>query len=172
MITCQVMQELGFGLNRDIVTRVISEFLKASGRVSPFRVGLPGSDWWEGFMKRWPKLSERKPQHLSSARAACANPDTIQSWFTRVESFFSSVGLISNGKFVDDFNQCIWNSDESGFCLGSTSKKILSRRGARAVHEVGGSSDHQFITINVCGNAAGLRLPPFILYKGKHLYST
>ena len=26
--------------------------------------------------------------------------------------------------------------------------------------------------INVCGNAAGLRLPPFILYKGKHLYST
>ena len=116
MVTCQVLQELGFGLTRDTVTKVISDFLKVSGRESPFRGGLPGPDWWEGFMKQWPKLSERKPQHLSSARAACANPDTIQSWFTRVESFFKSIGLISNGKFVDDFNQRIWNSDESGFC--------------------------------------------------------
>ena len=56
--------------------------------------------------------------------------------------------------------------------MGSTSKKILARRGARNVHKVSIASDHQFITVSVCGNAAGLKLPPFILYKGKHLYNT
>ena len=40
------------------------------------------------------------------------------------------------------------------------------------MHEVGGSPDHQFITVNVCGSADGTRLPPFILFKGKHLYNT
>lgn len=77
-----------------------------------------------------------------------------------------------DGKCVKDYEQRVWNSDESGFCLGATSKKILAKKGVRAIHKVGGTSDHQFITVNVCGNAAGLRLPPFILYKGKHLYSS
>ena len=29
---------------------------------NPFTGGVPGRDWWQ---KRWPRLSERKPQHLS-----------------------------------------------------------------------------------------------------------
>lgn len=108
---------------------------------------------------------------LSAARATCANPTTIEGWFTKVRSLFNEIGLVSSGKFVADYEHQIWNSDESGFCLGMTSKKVLSRKGVRAVHEVGGSSDHQFITVNVCGNAAGMRLPPFVLYKGKNLYN-
>ena len=30
---------------------------------------------------------------------------------------------------VDDFASRIWNADETGFCLGATSKKILARKG-------------------------------------------
>ncbi len=35
-----------------------------------------------------------------------------------------------------------------------------------------GTQKHKFITVNVCVNAAGMRLPPFIFYKGKHIYNT
>ena len=63
--TCKVLQELGFGLTRETVSKVISDFLRDSARPSPFTGGLPGPDWWVGFMQRWPTLSERKPQHLS-----------------------------------------------------------------------------------------------------------
>ena len=38
--------------------------------------------------------------------------------------------------------------------------------------EVRETSDHQFTRISVCGSADGVRLPPFILNKGKHLYNT
>lgn len=59
-----------------------------------------------------------------------------------------------------------------GFAWGLQPKKILVRRGDHSVSEVGGGSDHQFTTVNTCGSAAGVKLPPFILYKGKHLYSS
>ena len=71
------------------------------------------------------------------------------------------------GKYIHDYAQRIWNVDETGFCLGATSKKVLAKRGALVVYEVGGASDHWFITVTFCGNAAGVRLPPFVLYKGK-----
>ncbi len=38
--------------------------------------------------------------------------------------------------------------------------------------ENGGYLTITIITVNACGNAAGVKLPPFILYKGKHLHNT
>lgn len=172
VVTCQVLQELGYGLSREMVGEVISSFIADQKRQSPFKDGVPGKDWWRGFLKRWPSLSERKPQHLSKRRADAANPEVLESWFASVQSFLQKVELMKRNRTVPDYASRIWNCDETGFCLGATSKKILAKRGERCVHEVGGGSDHQFITVNACGNAAGIKLPPFILYKGKHLYST
>ena len=41
-VTCQVLQELGYGLTREIVTGVIHNFIKDQRRVSPFKNGYPG----------------------------------------------------------------------------------------------------------------------------------
>ena len=172
VVTCQILQELGYGLTRGIVTRVVHDYLQDQKRESPFRDSAPGADWWAGFMGRWPSLSERKPQHLSTKRAMAGNPETMESWFATVQDFLKKVGLLKRRGPVADYACRIWNADETGFCLGSTSKKILARRGTHSVHEVSSTSDHQFITVSACGNAAGLKLPPFILYKGKHLYTT
>ena len=54
-----------------------------------------------------------------------------------------------NTTTVSDYALCMWNSAETGFCLGATSKKILAGRGDRSVHEIGGASDHQSIAINM-----------------------
>ena len=142
VVTCQVLQELGYGLTREIVTDVVSTFLKDQERPSPFKAGIPGPDWWQGFLGRWPSLSERKPQHLSAKRAMAASPETLNSWFTTVKSFLEKVGLMKRSGPVGDYPSRIWNADETGFCLGSASKKILARCGSRSVHEVGGASDH------------------------------
>ena len=170
--SCQVLQELGYGLTRVFVTEIVAHYLKQQDKQSTFNNGCPGADWWEGFLGRWPSLTERKPQHLSSKRASAANPDTLGAWFTKVKAFFKKVGLLKRHRAVADLASRIWNADETGFCLGSTCKKVLARRGSRCVNDVGGASDHQYITVNTCGNAEGIRLPPFILYKGKHLYNT
>ena len=160
-------------MTREIVSGIVADYLKESGRAASFKHGIPGPDWWSGFMRRWPSLRERKPQHLSAARAACANQTTVDSWFVKVREFFKTVELIDgSGGMVEGYEGRLWNCDESGFCLGAASKKVLARKGSRSVHEVGGASDHQYITVLACGNASGVRLPPFILYKGKHLYGS
>ena len=42
---------------------------------SPFVNNTPGQSWWECFLKRWPKLTERKPQHLPKVRALSSTPE-------------------------------------------------------------------------------------------------
>ena len=76
VISCQVLQGLGYGLTRDIVNDILRNFLKDLKRPNPFKDGTPGPDWREGFLQRWPKLTERKPQHLSAKRATAASPET------------------------------------------------------------------------------------------------
>ncbi len=49
------------------------------------------------------------------------------------------------------------------------SKKVLARRGEKNVHETGGGSGRDYITILCCGSAIGEKLVPYIVYKGKNL---
>lgn len=42
-------------------------------------------------------------------------------------------------------------------------------RGVKNVHETGGGSGREYITILACGSAIGEKLPPYNVYKGKHL---
>ena len=51
-------------MTRELVASVVMDFLQKVSRPHPFKE-KPGFDWWVGFLKRWPQLVERKPQHLS-----------------------------------------------------------------------------------------------------------
>ena len=66
----------------------------------------------------------------------------------------------------------LWNCDETGMATVVASTVVLARRGSKWVHETGGGSGREIITVKGCGSAAGNRLPPMIVYKGKYLYST
>ena len=72
--TCIVLQEFGFPVTKDLVASIIRDLLQESGAVNPFTDSVPGCDWWDRFLKRWPVLSQRKPQHLPRNRALGATP--------------------------------------------------------------------------------------------------
>ena len=165
---CQVLQEMGFGMTKENVTAIATDYVSTKGRRNPFHGGVPGKDWWIGFLQRWPKLVERKPQHLSKQRASSANPATVEEYFKKVGKLMDDLGITH----CEDLDRRVWNCDETGVATAVASKVILARRGSKWVHEVGGGSGRELITLMGCGSAAGERLPPMILYKGKHLYST
>ena len=71
-----------------------------------------------------------------------------------------------------DLEDRLWNCDETGVCTSVVSSTVLERRGAKWVHETTGGSGREINTIHVGGSASGRRLPSFIVYKGKHLYSS
>ena len=72
--SCVVLQEFGFPVTKELVGVIVRDLLRDSDQASPFAGGVPGRDWWTRFLQRWPVLSQRKPQHLSVARAASATP--------------------------------------------------------------------------------------------------
>ena len=62
----------------------------------------------------------------------------------------------------------VWNCNETASCTSDTPKNLLTRRGTWEVHEPGGGSGREYITVL----GAGVKLPPYIVYKCKHLYHT
>ena len=87
-----------------------------------------------------------------------------------MEKFFETRGFFKRSRPLPDIADRIWNCDEMGFCLGVASKKVLARRGAKFVHDTAGGSDRSYITVHCCGSASGIRLVPYVLFKGVYLY--
>ena len=90
----------------------------------------------------------------------------MDAWFTSVETFLRELRIHD----APDLASRLWNADETGFCTGVASKRVLARKGAKDVHETSGASGRDYYTVLAAGAADGNRLPPFILYKGKNLY--
>ena len=51
------------------------DYVHATQRATTFTNSTPGYDWWCTFLRRWPQLSQRKPEHLSKHRAQGACPE-------------------------------------------------------------------------------------------------
>ena len=145
-------------------------YLKDKGRRNPFANDRPGNDWWLGFMRRWPKLVERKPQHLPANRATALTEGAVNAWILKVKMMVNEAGL--GDLTTEELAQRMWNCDEAAFAPYVASKKVLAMRGEKNVHETGGGSGREYITVLGCGSASGERLPPYVLYKGKNLWTT
>ena len=80
VVACTTLAEMGHGLTRDLVEHVIYQYLQDNNLPNPFVGDVPGRDWWERFKKRWPCLSERKPQNLSQERIQGSTRDWWRFW--------------------------------------------------------------------------------------------
>ncbi|XP_076446127.1 uncharacterized protein LOC143283731 [Babylonia areolata] len=116
-----------------------------------------------GFLRRHPNIVPRKTEQLSSARARAADPYIIMAWFDLLEKELTKAGVAT-------FPEQIFNVDESGFVTDPKSDIVLAEKGARRVNQAIGGSGREQVTVNCAGSAAGLVLPPYVIYKGKNLY--
>lgn len=91
------MQDLGYGLTREMVAQVVADYLATIRRPNPFQKGVPGPDWWVLFLKRWPQLSERKPEHLSRKQAEGVTCPIVDAWIDTVEKAIEKYGLDQYG---------------------------------------------------------------------------
>ena len=81
----QELAQCGFGVDCIIVGRVIRDYLRSQKRDTPFKAGVPGKKWWQGFLRRRPSLSEQKPQHFPSNRALASTPEVMNKYFDNLK---------------------------------------------------------------------------------------
>lgn len=129
-------------------------------RANPFTDGRPGRKWFESFLKRHPKITQRVSQNLTPSRENVTE-EQIRQWFDEVKTYLESKQLTN---ILDDPTR-VFNCDESAFFLQPKGGKVLAKRGASSVYTAGTNDDKENLTVLVTANAAGDLGPPMIVFK-------
>ena len=121
---------------------------------------------WGSMAKTCREETTTPASHLCN----CSHRRGYQHLDHEVKPMVNEAGL--GDLTTEELAQRMWNCDETAFATDVASKRVLARRGERNVHETGGGSGREYITVLGCGSASGECLPPYVLYKEKNLWTT
>ncbi|XP_065658895.1 uncharacterized protein LOC136083427 [Hydra vulgaris] len=119
-----------------------------------------GRDWLTGFLKRNPKLSVRKPEATSIARASTFNRYTIDIFFNKLQEGISESKATS-------FK--IFNLDETGFTTVQKTPRVIASKGSKQVGQITSRERGELVTVCCIVSAAGVAIPPVIVFQENYL---
>lgn len=159
-----ILVKRGFPLRMDDVQGLAYQFAEKKG-IKGFRElkKKAGYKWFLGFLRRNPNLSIRKPEGLSSARAAAFNPTHVSAWFDKYYELVETLGL-------ENVPDHIWNCDETGLQDHFLSTAVVAEVRIPCFEVTGGEKGGT-TTCLASLNAAGGYGPTMIIFKGKRVRS-
>ncbi|CAN0051860.1 unnamed protein product, partial [Laminaria digitata] len=131
------------------------------GRPVPWeRSEGPGRKWFDLFLKRHPRLSERSSRIYEANRVTAHDEPRLQQFFTNWQ------GYLDKEKSEPGH---VWNTDETGVMpQGTKSNMVIAKRGKTVVGTKRSNSRENVIVVATI-NAAGAVIPPLILFKGRRV---
>ena len=166
VLAIQYCSDLGWPIGKDQVLDMVQEYVKIIKLKTPFTLDRPGDEWYLSFRKRYKtEVSLRKPETVTSARAKGLSQDTVDRFFDMLEEKMVAAG-------VKDQPSRIYNLDETGLNTDPKLHRLLCRRGVKDAQAILPGEGKAMYTVLFCGNAAGEYLPPYVIYKAKHIYSS
>ena len=154
------MVEMGFGLSREDVMRVAFVIAEKTGKKHPFKDGMAGRGWFDGFRARHPKLTLRTPQPLLYNRALGGNADVIKDFFAKLGAIYARLNILSKPMLI-------YNMDETSVSIVHKVGKVVAQVGRRMVWSLTSGEKGKTHTIVTCVSASGFVLPPMIIYPRK-----
>ena len=155
---CQYCLDMGYGLTIEDIKVVAYRIAAGSGRSHLFKEGSAGRDWYEGFLRRHPQLSLRKPEALSYARAKNDNAQVVEDFYAKLAAVCARLNILSKP-------MQIFNADETGISkVHKPRLKVLAKRGQKMVWSLTSGERGRTHTLMVCGSAAGYIVPPLIIF--------
>lgn len=123
-------------------------------------------DWFHGFMRRWSnEIKLAKTVKLEKARSKACRKETIDCWFKHLQEVLTKHNLY-------DRPEAIWNADESGFCDDPGRRSVVVKRDSKYAISSQSGTGKSFTTVLMCTSASGEKLPPYIIHRGRKLWST
>lgn len=150
----------GFPITKVQLLDSVEMIIRSTKRITSFTNSRPGRKWYDSFMKRHPVIAQRVAQNLTASRAA-VNEEKIRGWFSEVSEYIDSEGL---GDIWQDPKR-VFNADETAFFLAPKGEKVLVRRGEKTVYNHISTDEKDNLTTLINVNAAGMFVPPMIVFK-------
>lgn len=113
---------MGYPCDKNEIKNIVGQYVQAHNLNTPFKNGIPGDDWYYGFMSRHPSLSFKNPELLQKARKDSRNPEVVYQFYDELKQLVHESNL-------EDKPFLIFNADESGFCTDPTKLKAVGEKG-------------------------------------------
>ena len=155
----QSSAQMGFGITRAQLINKAGKLARDMRLRTPWTGLEPGNDWLLGFMKRHPELALRQPVPLTIIRARMLNPTVTNKYFDDLAQVIQVNGLAEHPARI-------WNMDEKNIKLTHKPSKVLAAKGERNVPSRVGNC-RETVSVLAAINAAGNKIPPMIIVKGK-----
>ena len=151
------MAQRGFPLTRTMTKAFAWAIAKRSGKADRFNPEYgPSEHWWTNFRKRHPRLTLRTTDKLERSRAEALSPEIVKEYFETLKPILERNNLLN-------LPRQLYNCDETFLPLDFTREKAVTLKNTKYVYaQAHGTTDH--ITVLCAASAAGLPLPPFIIY--------
>ena len=153
------VSEKGFAVTKqqllDSVQILVNKIVK---RKTPFSDGRPGRHWYEKYLRRHPKLSQ-KIEENSTERRAPLSEERLKNWFLEVKK------LLVEKELLNIHPSRIFTCDEAAFFLSPEDDKVLIQRGSKTVYNLAKSNDKECLTSMFTANAAGNLAPPIVMFR-------
>lgn len=157
----------GEGLTRKETLTLVSEFVQQQKIETRWKDGKgPGEDWFRGFLARHPQLRIRKGEALSSQRVRGTDPFVIKKFYDDIAKMYNDMGI------GPEDGGLLFNCDETAFSHDPKDMKIVAEKGVKRISRNIAGTGKTNTTVLACGAADGRKLPPFIIYTGKQMWST
>lgn len=147
---------IGYGRTRKEIISLVQQIVNKKGSNATVTLG-----WLESFRRRHPEISLRTPEPISHTRAACSSDEVLRKYFELLGHTLEDNDLLRK--------PCqIFNTDETGMPLDPSHPLIAAGKGQQ--HPQGLTSGNKSqITVLSCCSAAGIVLPPLIIFDRKAL---
>lgn len=116
---------------------------------------MAGVEWMRSFMKRHPRLSYRKPENTSIARATSFNKSNVDHFFKNYAEVQTKYNFTAHR---------IWNTDETGITTVLQAPKVIAETGTKGVGQC--VSAERGVLVTMCGtvSASGNSIPPLYIF--------
>lgn len=158
--------KMNYGLTYVEIRKLALSYAKLIGCEYPNNwdtSNMAGIDWLKGYMKRHKRLSLRKPENTSLARATSFNKTNVTEFQDNYERALQSYPFTPNK---------IYNIDETGITTVVQSPNVVAKKGTKQVGQVVSAERGQLVTmcgiINACGNS----LPPVFVFPRARYHDT
>lgn len=155
------MEAQFYGLTKKDLCRMAYTVAIRNDVEHPFRNGIAGRSWLDGFLRRHnDQLSMRRPTGTSFARALGFNKENITEFFNNLESLYEKHNFGPHRVF---------NVDETGLSVvPSRLPRVIARKGKRQIASITSAERGSLVTLVAAMSAGGQFVPPMLVFPRKN----